>query len=41
MEIANAASSLRTLDRNRDGQLTPEELRFELAPAGTALALAN
>jgi hypothetical protein len=26
-EIANAPVALRTLDRNRDGQLTPEELR--------------
>lgn len=41
MEIANAASSLRTLDRNHDGQLTSDELRFDLAPAGTALAMAN
>jgi len=41
MEIANAASSLRTLDRNHDGQLTPDELRFDLARSGTALAMAN
>jgi hypothetical protein len=41
MEIANAASSLRTLDRNHDGQLTSDELRFDLAPTATTLALAN
>ncbi len=41
MEIANAASSLRTLDLNRDGQLTADELRFETASPATALAMAN
>lgn len=41
MEIANAASSLRTLDRNHDGQLTSDELRFDLARSGTVLAMAN
>jgi Ca2+-binding EF-hand superfamily protein len=41
MEVANAASSLRTLDRNHDGQLTSDELRFDLARNGTALAMAN
>ncbi len=40
-EIANAAASLRMLDLNRDGQLTPEELRFDLAARSTALAAAN
>jgi hypothetical protein len=41
MEIANAASSLRTLDLNRDGQLTADELRFEITSPATALAMAN
>ena len=41
MEIANAASSLRTLDLNRDGQLTADELRFETTSPATALAMAN
>lgn len=41
MEIANAASSLRTLDLNRDGQLTADELRFEAPAPASALAMAN
>lgn len=41
MEIINASSSLRTLDRNHDGQLTADELRFDLPARETALALAN
>lgn len=32
MEIANAVSSLKTLDRNGDGELTPDELRPAAAP---------
>lgn len=41
MEMANAASSLRTLDLNRDGQLTADELRFDTTSPATALAMAN
>lgn len=41
LEVANAASSLRTLDLNRDGQLTPDELRFDLPSRTTVLAAVN
>lgn len=41
MEVANAASSLRTLDLNGDGLLSPAELRFERAPSTSTLALAR
>src|SRR4051812_48017429 len=33
-EIANAVAALKTLDKNGDGQLTPDELRPPLPPEG-------
>ena|SRR5436190_24018644 len=33
-EIANAAVALKTLDKNGDGKLTPEELRPAFPPGG-------
>ena len=35
-EIKNAAKSLRKLDKNNDGQLTPEEFRPNFPPGGPA-----
>ena len=33
-EIANAPAALKTLDKNGDGQLTPDELRPQFGPGG-------
>ena len=33
-EINNAAKALRTLDKNEDGKLTPDELRPNFGPGG-------
>ena len=33
-EIANAPTALKTLDKNGDGQLTPDELRPQFGPGG-------